>query len=171
MAKKKVTVICGASIVTSTIIADKLKQIFDEKNIEVEISKGLTSDADKLAQNADVIVTTAFLHTDYGIPVVNGVSFLTGVDVEKTIQQVLAGGYHTIFITSEGRCFVCGYNDFGQLGLGNKENMSVPTELPLDFLDANKGETIQQVVAGECHTILFTSEGRCLFGGTITLAN
>ena len=89
MARKKIAVICGASIVTSTIIADKLKRLLDEQNVKAEISKGLTSEADKLAKNADLIVTTAFLRTDYGIPVVNGVSFLTGVGVEKTIEQIL----------------------------------------------------------------------------------
>ena len=89
MARKKIAVICGASIVTSTIIADKLKRLLDEQNVQAEISKGLTSEADKLAKNADLIVTTAFLRTDYGIPVVNGVPFLTGVGVEKTIEQIL----------------------------------------------------------------------------------
>ncbi|MDY7075668.1 MAG: PTS sugar transporter subunit IIB [Chloroflexota bacterium] len=89
MAKKRVAVICGASIVTSTIIEEKLKQLFKEKNIEVEISKGLTLEADRLAQNADLIVATAFLRTDYGVPVVDGVPFLTGVDVEETARQIL----------------------------------------------------------------------------------
>lgn len=89
MTQKRVAVICGASIATSTIIAEKLKQLLEEKNVKVEISKGLTSDADKLAQNADLIVTTAFLRTDYGVPVVNGVPFLTRVGIEETIQQIL----------------------------------------------------------------------------------
>ena len=89
MARKRIAVICGASIVTSTIIADKLKRLLDEQNVKAEISKGLTSEADELAKNADLIVTTAFLRTDYGIPVVNGVPFLTGAGVEKTIEQIL----------------------------------------------------------------------------------
>lgn len=89
MAKKTVAVICGASIATSTIIAEKLKKLFEEKNIDAEINKGLTADADKLAPNADLIVATAFLRTDYGVPVVNGVPFLTGVGTEEAVRQIL----------------------------------------------------------------------------------
>ena len=89
MTQKRVAVICGASIATSTIIAEKLKRLLEEKNVKVEIGKGLASDADRLAQNADLIVTTAFLRTDYGVPVVSGVPFLTRVGLEGTMQQIL----------------------------------------------------------------------------------
>jgi PTS system galactitol-specific IIB component len=89
MAKKRVAVICGASVVTSTIIADKLRKLFREEGVEAEVYGGLTSQADELAEKADLIVTTAFLRSEYRVPVVNGVSFLTGVGTEKTVQQIL----------------------------------------------------------------------------------
>jgi PTS system galactitol-specific IIB component len=89
MTKKRVAVICGASVVTSTIIVDKLKKLFEEEGVEAEVYGGLTSQADELAQNADLIVTTAFLRSEYQVPVVNGVSFLTGVGTEKTVRQIL----------------------------------------------------------------------------------
>jgi PTS system galactitol-specific IIB component len=89
MTKKRVAVICGASVVTSTIIADKLKKLFEEEGVDAEVYGGLTSQADELAENADLIVTTAFLRGEYQVPVVNGVSFLTGVGTEKTVQQIL----------------------------------------------------------------------------------
>ena len=89
MAKKRVAVICGASVVTCTIIGDKLRRLFEEEGIEAEVYGGLSSEAEELAKGADLIVTTAFLRGEYGVPVVNGVAFLTGVDTEKAVREIL----------------------------------------------------------------------------------
>ena len=89
MTKKRVAVICGASVVTCTIIGTKLKQLFEETGIEAEVYGGLSSEAEELAKGADLIVTTALLRGEYGVPVVNGVALLTGVDTEKTVKEIL----------------------------------------------------------------------------------
>jgi len=87
---KKVAVICGAGIATSTYVAGKLEQLCKERGLDVHFSKGLALEADRLVQGADLIVATTPITKDYGIPVVMAVSFLTGIGEEETIQQILS---------------------------------------------------------------------------------
>ena len=44
------------------------------------------------------------------------------------VQHVAAGALHSMFLTREGRAFSCGWNVYGQLGLGHKsQSVLVPT--------------------------------------------
>ncbi len=89
MVLKRVLVVCGASIVTGTIVAEKLRQHFKEKNIQATVITGLAKDVATLVQEADLIVSTTFLSTDYGIPTISGVPFLTGVGTEEALRQII----------------------------------------------------------------------------------
>ena len=53
-----------------------------------------------------------------------GVNQLTQIQlpaafVDDPIQQVIAGGAHTLVLTKAGQLWGCGWNDSGQLGLGH----------------------------------------------------
>ncbi len=50
---------------------------------------------------------------------------------EVFFADISAGGYHTIALTNEGKLYVFGRNDDGQLGLGNLHTRRAPTVLPL----------------------------------------
>ena len=72
--------------------------------------------------------------------------------------QVACGYYHSVALTEQGQVFCFGRNDFGQLGLGSKDNKKVPTRLeglPL----------IAQISSGCYHTLLLTEEGQVLAQG------
>ena len=43
------------------------------------------------------------------------------------ISSVHCGGVHTFILTKEGNVYGCGWNEFGQLCLGNNENTSTFT--------------------------------------------
>ena len=88
MAPKRVLVVCGASIVTGTIVAEKLRQLFKEKNIQATVTTGLAKDVATLVQEADLIVSTTFLSADYRVPNISGVPFLTGVGTEEALRQI-----------------------------------------------------------------------------------
>ncbi len=89
MALKRVLVVCGASIVTGTIVAEKLRQFLKEKRIKATVTADLAKDVATLVQEADLIVSTTFLSTDYGIPAISGVPFLTGVGTEQALRQII----------------------------------------------------------------------------------
>jgi alpha-tubulin suppressor-like RCC1 family protein len=47
----------------------------------------------------------------------------------KTIAEVAHGNAHTLLLTTDHTVYVWGYNQYGQLGLGNTNNVSTPTVL------------------------------------------
>jgi hypothetical protein len=47
----------------------------------------------------------------------------------KTPIQVSCGTYHTIVLMSDWSIYICGYNDYGQLGLGDYDNRYILTEI------------------------------------------
>ncbi len=89
MALKRILVVCGASIVTGTIVAEKLRQHFKEKNIQATVTAGLAKDVATLVKEADLIVSTTFLSTDYGIPTFSGIPLLTGVGADQVLSQII----------------------------------------------------------------------------------
>src|SRR3990167_2889931 len=41
----------------------------------------------------------------------------------------ISGGHHNLFLDPSGSVWSCGYNKYGQLGLGDVENRNVPTKI------------------------------------------
>jgi alpha-tubulin suppressor-like RCC1 family protein len=64
---------------------------------------------------------------------------------------------HCVAIAEDGRAFVWGRNDRGQLGLGDRENRQVPTELRAASIP--EGTAFVGGACGKSHTVLLTSEG------------
>ncbi len=81
----------------------------------------------------------------------------------ESIRAVECGEYHGILCTDHGRLLAWGYNDCGQLGLGDTKTRLFPTELELDFL--NKGEGIHAIGCGGYNTFLRTNQGRLFVWG------
>ena len=73
---------------------------------------------------------------------------------EELIIDTVAGQYHSVAVTSDGRVFTWGWGVHGQLGHGNTENMHVPT-LVISLL----GTVISHISAGHAHTMLLSSDG------------
>lgn len=74
------------------------------------------------------------------------------------IRQLAVGHDHSLFLTAEGRVFGCGYNNYGQLGLGDTRDRQRPKEIK-----AFSGIKIQQMATGPCHSLFLTQDGR-VFG-------
>jgi uncharacterized repeat protein (TIGR02543 family) len=70
-------------------------------------------------------------------------------------------------ITSTGRLFMWGNNNFGQLGDGTNENKYKPTEITSKF-NFEVGEKITSVSIGGSHTSVLTSLGRMFTWGRNT---
>ena len=56
-------------------------------------------------------------------------SFLARVDLPGRIVAIAAGD-HSLALTDTGTLYAWGWNEFGQLGLGDQETRSTPTRLP-----------------------------------------
>ena len=91
--KKKVIVACGGAVATSTIAANKVVELCKKNGIDVEICQIRISEIESNLP-ADLIVTTSKVKRDYGVPLITGMPFISGVGVEKTeiaIMDVLKG--------------------------------------------------------------------------------
>jgi len=74
------------------------------------------------------------------------------------IVLIACGFYHSFFVTTENVLFACGQNDFGQLGVGHKEECCVPEIVQLDC------GHITKIFASESYSIVVDEEASWLAG-------
>jgi len=78
------------------------------------------------------------------------------VGSDENWSSVDAGSYdsdgHTLAIKTNGKLYAWGYNAYGQLGLGDRDHRSVPTQVGTD-------EDWSSVSAGERHTLAIKTDG------------
>jgi len=86
------------------------------------------------------------------------------LNIGETITEVSLGFYHSSAITSEGRIFTWGGNNYGQLGDGTTTDRYNPTEITSNFT-LNIGETITETSLGYYHSSAITSEGKIFTWG------
>ena len=90
MAKKKVIVACGGAVATSTITANKVVELVKENGIDIEICQIRISEiASNLDSNTVLIVSTSRVKRDYGVPLISGMPFISGVKLEETKAAIL----------------------------------------------------------------------------------
>lgn len=100
----------------------------------------------------------------------------TPVKVEIIIwnfTKIDCGGYHTLALTSHGRVWAWGYNNYGQIGNSSNRNASTPVQLDLiDVVDiATNGRSSYAVTGdGKIYSWGEGSDGR-LGNGTTTNSN
>jgi PTS system galactitol-specific IIB component len=86
---KKIIVACGGAVATSTVAANGIKELCKANEIDVEILQIRMSEIESSLQGVDLIVTTMRIKRDYGLPYVNGMAFLTGINKEETEEKIL----------------------------------------------------------------------------------
>jgi len=89
MNNKKILVVCGAGVATSTVVVKKLEQILGERGIAVQVDQCKVTEVPFKASAYDLIVTTTLLGEVQGTPVVQTVSFLTGVGLDRDIERIV----------------------------------------------------------------------------------
>jgi alpha-tubulin suppressor-like RCC1 family protein len=65
----------------------------------------------------------------------------------KKIKQVSCGSWYTAIVTTDGLLYTCGFNSFGQLGLGNNTNTSTFTQVTIRDQN-NNPKIIKEVSCG-----------------------
>jgi PTS system galactitol-specific IIB component len=90
--KIRVLVACGTSIATATVAANKVKEIADQAGLKVDVAqcKALELRGKIQTYNPHVIVAMTQVPKDLGVPVFNGIPFLSGVGMDKLKQDILA---------------------------------------------------------------------------------
>jgi len=85
---KKVLIICGTGVATSTVVAIKIKDFCASRNIPVVVTQGKVMDIVRGIEGYDLIVATTPIPSTVKIPVIQGLSFLTGIGTEATLEKI-----------------------------------------------------------------------------------
>ncbi|KTG25569.1 hypothetical protein cypCar_00020620 [Cyprinus carpio] len=74
--------------------------------------------------------------------------------------RISCGDEHTALVTENGKLFMFGSNNWGQLGLGTKTTVNKPT-----CVKALKSERVKLAACGRTHTLVYTSRGNLYASG------
>jgi galactitol PTS system EIIB component len=91
---KRILVVCGAGVATSTVVAKKLEEKLRERGLSVRIDQCKVTEVPYQIAGIDLIVTTTNLGEVAGVPVVQTLSFLTGIGLDRDLDRIasLLGG-------------------------------------------------------------------------------
>lgn len=82
-----------------------------------------------------------------------------------TVAAIAAGGYYSVFLSSNGSVHSFGYNSFGQLGDGTTVTRATPVPVRTSPL---REKLIIQVASSDTHSIAVTSDGQLFSWGDNT---
>lgn len=85
----RVLVACGAGIATSTVVMKKVEDLFARNNMAAEITQIKIAEAAGKQDEADMLISTTMLPTQYKIPAISAMAFLTGIGTEKVENQII----------------------------------------------------------------------------------
>lgn len=93
MKNVKILSVCGSGTVTSTMVAEKLKEHLLDEGYKVEATEARPTEALSMAQagSYDVIVHTSPLpEGEYGAPIIDAFACMTGIGEDQFYADVVA---------------------------------------------------------------------------------
>jgi PTS system galactitol-specific IIB component len=90
--EKKILVACGTGICTSTMAINKLTTALEKRGkIKlVKINQCKIAEIASKASDNDLVVATTQVTAKIDIPVVGGTAFLTGIGVDKVVDEIIS---------------------------------------------------------------------------------
>lgn len=86
---KRIIVACGSGVATSQTVASKLERELDKKGLRVKVEAVDMKALEHHLKNADAYVSIVKPEKDYGVPVFNGIAFLTGVGMDQELDKII----------------------------------------------------------------------------------
>lgn len=86
----KVVVACGVGVATSEMVAAKLRKLLAGAGVDVEVMAVPASDLDEALKGAKAFVPVVAVEKAYDVPTFDGSAFLTGEELEDTLEKLVA---------------------------------------------------------------------------------
>ena len=75
-------------------------------------------------------------------------------NINNDVKQIDCGYYHTVILKNDGSVYSCGYNGYGQLGLGDTTKRTTFTQVT-----TNINIDVEQIACGYYHTFILKNDG------------
>ena len=85
---KKVIVACGTGMATSSMIAEKVRAVLEDNQVDYTLSQAQLSELD-MYKEADLFLTAMRVEEDYGVPMVVGTPFLVGIGEAEAAAKII----------------------------------------------------------------------------------
>ncbi|HOQ53770.1 MAG TPA: PTS galactitol transporter subunit IIB [Micropruina sp.] len=85
---KRVLIICGTGIATSTVVASKVRDHLQEVGLQASVDQGKVMDLLRGDIEADLIVATTDVPDTVTVPVVRAIALLTGFGEDEVYRQI-----------------------------------------------------------------------------------
>ncbi|KAJ7392624.1 RCC1 and BTB domain-containing protein 1 [Desmophyllum pertusum] len=85
----------------------------------------------------------------------------SGLQMKKVIQ-VACGSHHSLALTNDGEVFAWGYNNCGQIGLGNTNNQTLPRKINSAIIGSKK---ISIIACGQTSSMALSDAGELFAWG------
>ena len=85
---KRILIVCGTAIATSTVVAYKVGELLKKHGIKADLSRALTAAAKTASKNADLIIATTQVPS-VNVPVLSGIPYITGIGVDKLEKDII----------------------------------------------------------------------------------
>ena len=87
---KKVIVACGGAVATSTVAANKIKQLCEENGIAIDLVQCRINEIESYSDGVSMIATTSKFSKDMGsVPVVHVMGFISGINQDALKVKIL----------------------------------------------------------------------------------
>jgi galactitol PTS system EIIB component len=87
--RKRVLVVCGTAIATSTHVAHRVREICRQHGIDVDIIQARVQEVPAYAHSVDLIIATTQVAYRVDVPVESGIPFLTGTGEERLTERII----------------------------------------------------------------------------------
>ncbi|BBK76611.1 PTS sugar transporter subunit IIB [Clostridium butyricum] len=87
--QKLVLVACGTGIATSTVVCKRVEDLIKANNLNARIIQCKISEVPGYEDEADLLVTTTISSSNYKIPVIKAVNYLTNINPDKVDKEII----------------------------------------------------------------------------------
>jgi len=88
--KKKLLVMCGTGIATSTVVMGKVKEWLSSKGLDSKVDLYQSKIADEISRigEYDIVISTTLVPDNVRDKVIDGVPLLTGIGLDSLFEEV-----------------------------------------------------------------------------------